>query len=221
VRLVELYLRSRLAFHTLAGLGCLALAAWAVGVWVLFWSSADPEVSLRPVLIFAPLVAACVMVTGAYSPFGEVERTVSRSLSALRFFHLAGMVAGTVLALCIVALSWKLGHGGWDFARNLLGLSGMVFLAALFLGNRLAWVAPFSFVVLAALSGVVEREEEEGSSGIAELMGVTPPGEYARLAWTMRPVEDASSWAIVVALVVVGLGVVCVYGARDLSGEEE
>ncbi|MDP9475579.1 MAG: hypothetical protein M3R38_07790 [Actinomycetota bacterium] len=221
MRLAGLYAGSRLAGYALAVLALLALVSWAA-LGLLSRPFAVPGVVLVPVLVFAPLAAACVVVAGASSPFGETERTASYGLPALRFVHLAGLLACAVLALLVAALAWGPNHGGWMLARNLLGFAGLALLAARAVGGRLSWTAPFVFVTVAAFMGRAEtREKPERDGPLAELMGLIPAGEYEWWAWPLRPGHDPYSWAVVLGLVLVGLWLVCLYGARDLSGEEQ
>ena len=221
MRLAGLYARSRLAGYALAVLALLALASWAAALGLASRPFAVPQVVLIPVLVFAPLAAACVVVTGASSSLGEMERTASHGLRALRFGHLAGLLACAVLAL-LAALAWGPNHGGWMLARNLLGFAGLALLTARVVGGRMSWTAPFVFVTVAAFVGRAEERGEPGrASPLAELMGLVPAGEYEWWAWPLRPGDDPYSWAVVLALVFVGLSLVCLFGTRDLSGEEQ
>ena len=152
MRLAGLYARSRLAGYALAVLALLAPASWAAALGLVSRPFAVPEVVLVPVLVFAPLAAACVVVAGASSPFGETELTASHGLTALRFGHLAGLLACAALWL-LAALAWGPGHGGWMLARNLLGFAGLALLTTRVVGGRLSWTVPFVFVTVAAFMG--------------------------------------------------------------------
>ena len=221
MRLAGLYARSRLAGYALAVLALVALVSWAAALGLVSRPFAVPEVALVPVLVFAPLAAACVVVACASSPFGETELTASYGLPALRLGHLAGLLTCAALAL-LAAVAWGPGHGGWMLARNLLGFAGLALLAARVVGARMSWIVPFAFVTVATFVGRAEaREEPERDGPLAELMGLVPAGEYEWWAWPLRPGDDPYSWAVVLGLVFVGLSLVCLFGARDLSGEEQ
>ncbi len=89
-----------------------------------------PEVVLVPVLLFVPLAAACVIGVSTRSPFGDLEQTSARSLLALRFPHLAGLLVWGALALFLAATAWRLPQAELILARTLLGLVILAFLAA-------------------------------------------------------------------------------------------
>jgi hypothetical protein len=160
--------------------------------------------SLTPVLILAPLAAACVVGASTHSPFGETERTASRSLPTLRLGHLVGLLAGAEIALCVAALGWGLEHAYWVLARNLAGLAGLGFLASRAFGSRLSWTAPLAFVALIPLVG-----------------GGSRPGEWAWWAWSARPAEDPLSALLAASLLAVGLLSACLLGAREHREEAE
>lgn len=204
MRLARLYLRSRFAGYSLAVLLSVALISCAAGLWLLLQPSAEPGRSLIPVLLFAPLVVACVVGASTHSPFGDTERTAARLLPALRFGHLVGLLLCAAVTLCLGALAWKQEQTALTLFRNLVGLSGMALLAAHPLGARLSWIPPFVFVAIAPFVG-------RGKGGT----------EWARWAWINQPITDELSWAIVLVLLAVGLAVICLYGARDATGEVE
>ncbi len=203
MRLAFLFSRSRLAGPALAGLALIALLAWAAGHAIL--SRPDMHLEyLSPVLIFAALLAACVAGVSTYSPFGEVEHVSSFPLSALRFGHLAGLLACAALAFLIVALLW-----GQDFAallllRDLAGLSGLAFFTAFMLGGRLSWTLPFAFVAIIPLVGDGSGERK-----------------WAWWAWVDQPAGDSLSWTLATVSLVLGLGLVCLRGAADTLREAE
>lgn len=203
MRLAGLYLRSRRAGHASAGIACVALLAWAVGRAILAQPTVIVEY-LSPVLVFAALLVACLVAAGTGSPFGEAERTASRSLPALRFGHLAGLLAWAALSFLLVALLWGRGSAALVLLRDLAGLSGLALLTARALGSRLSWTLPVAFVVIIPLVG-------DGSDD----------RRWAWWAWVDQPAGDSTSWALAVALFAVGSGLVCLSGAPNLVGEAE
>ena len=204
MRLAGLYLRSRLAGYALAVLLVVALISCAAGLWLLLQPSADSGRSLVPVLLFAPLVVACILGASTHSPFGEMERTVARPLPALRLCHLAGLLLFSAVVLCLGALTWNQEHVALALVRNLAGLSGMALLSAHPLGARLSWGPPFAFVAIIPFVG-------KGNGG----------AEGAWWAWIDQPVTHGSSWTIALALLAAGLAAVCLLGARGSAGEAE
>jgi len=152
------------------------------------------------VLVFVPLAAALVIGVGAYGPFGEVERTASRSLSPLRFGHLAVLVLWAAATLSLLALSWD--GGNLVFMRNLAGFTGMALIASSLTGARLSWAPPFAYGVMAYWVGMAAAEPK-------------------LWAWPMRPADDGWSIAIAACLLLLGVSVAALGAARDSAGELE
>lgn len=210
VALYRLYSRSRRAAYAAGGILGVALCAWGLGSWIL----SIPGVGVKSapfvyILVFAPVLTACMVGASAYSPFGETERTVARPLPPIRFGHLAGLTSCAALSLVLVVLAWKLGGDDRSrmvltLLRNLTGFSGLALLAAWIVGGRLAWVFPLIF------------------AGYALMRGLKPDGtEWARWAWPMRPVSDDLSWTISLALLAVGFIVICMFGDRGTAQDSE
>lgn len=205
MRLAKLYLRSRLAGHAILCLSGVAVLGFAGAWWLLSQPYADArQGALTPVLLFGPLAAACVLGVSAYSPFGDIERSASRSLPVLRFAYLGALLAYALLTLFVVASRWNLPYAELSIARNLLGLSGLAFLAACILGPRLSWVLPLTYSLLIPLVG-------RGSSG----------EEFVRWAWPVQPASDPLSGVTAIVLFAVGFGVVCLYGTRDAAEDTQ
>lgn len=201
MRLAGLYLRSRRAGYASAGISCVALLAWVVG-WVILAQPVVVVEYLSPVSIFAALLAACLVGTSTHSPFGEAEKTSCDRLPALRLGHLGGLLGVAALAFGLVVLVWGRHFAAALFVRDCAGLSGLAFLTARALGSRLSWTLPVAFVAIIPLVG-------RGSGD----------NEWAWWAWVDQPVESPTSWALALGPFVVGLGLVCLSGARDPTGE--
>jgi hypothetical protein len=97
VRLAHLFLRSRRAGW--AALYLIGIAALIAGlrfldaaVWASERNQFHAELVVAMQMAFVPLAAALVIGVGAHGPFGELERTVSRSLPVLRSSHLAALL---------------------------------------------------------------------------------------------------------------------------------
>ncbi len=221
MRLAVLYLRSRLAGYAAACLVGVALLGWLAASWILTRPFMDPEMHLVPVLIFAPLTAACVIGIGTSSPFGDSERTSSRSLPSLRLSHLAGLLAWSALTLSLAALTWNLDYAGWVLVRNLMGFTGLAFLGAWLIGSHLSWLAPLAFDALTVFTGRVETLGGRNYGILEKVMGDVSVGEWERWAWPMRPYADPSSWAIALVLLAAGLGAICLFGSRESKGDTE
>lgn len=201
MRLGWLYLRSRLAGWAIVGFVVIALAGW---LWVARHGHQPRSVLLA--LVTVPLAAACVIGVGTYSPFADLEQTVSRSLTLPRLLHLAGLLGTAALILGSAAIAWPPGDGVVIVLRNLIGFAGLAFIGARLLGGLLSWPLAVAFGMVAFVSPFVIR------AGEAE-----PP----RWAWPLWSGEDKSSMITAIALLVVGGGLVVLSGARQASGEAE
>lgn len=210
VALSGLYLRSRRAAYAAGGVLGIVLCAWGLGGWILSIPGVGAKsVPLVYIQVFAPVLTACMVGAGAYSPFGETERTMARPLPPLRFGHLVGLTSCAAVAFVFVVLAWRLGGEEQSrmvltLLRNLAGFSGLTLLAAWIVGGRLAWVFPLVF------------------STYALIRGSKPDGtEWARWAWPMRPVSDDLSWTISLVLMAVGFTVICMFGGRESVQDSE
>ena len=200
MRLVGLYLRSRLAMHAAAILSGVALVTLVIAPWTLSRPLVSP--GLVPILVFAPLVSACTLGVSTRNPFGDCEHTVSRSLSLLRLGHLVGLLAWAALALILVSFPWD--DAARLLVRNLAGLTGLAFVAARLLGGRLSWTLPVAFAAIAPFAG------RDG-----------PSGGLSWWAWINQPAAHLPSLLIALALLVVGLAAICPSGPRRAADVAE
>lgn len=207
MRLAGLYLRSRRVGRAFLTLGISAVVAWAL-TWFLV--SQTPygvrHGGLTMMLVFGALAAACVIGVSAHSPFGDAERAVARPLSPLRFSQLAGSILWAALALCAALLTFDLEGARPEYPlyvllRNLAFLSGIALVTARIAGARLSWIAPFVFA-LAYLT----------------FMG---SGSDVLAAWANRSYHGlhGPSWLAALAILAIGLGLVCYFGTRERVGE--
>ena len=208
-RFVVLYLRSRLAGWASLVLSLLALASWATTWWTIRRREHDvTDGALIPLLAFATLAAACVVVATARSPFGDAELTAAYPLPPVRLGHLVGLLLFSASTLTAALLCFDL-EGAWlahpvlALLRNLAGFAGLALLAALVVGARLSWVVPLTFDTIAYITARL------------------PDDTYARWAWHMQPGRDELSWAISLTLLAVGLLLVILFGTREQTGEAE
>jgi len=195
MRLAYLYLCSRQAGRTVAVLAAVAVAAW---LW-LRWDSAS-EITVTIVPIVVPLAAAMMVGASAGAPFGEGEATGGRPLWPLRGGHLLGLVAIAAAALALAVLRWGVPDGAWTLVRNLAGFTGLALLTARVLGAGLSWVVPLGYAILSFLA--------------------PRPGERSSpWAWPALAATDHMAALIALALLLAGLALVALSGARDAQSE--
>ena len=201
MRLASLYLRSRLTGPAAAIL--LAVGALA---WGLVRLAKGEPMAVYLALALMPLAAAVVVGASARSPFGDIERTASYPLPAMRLGHLAGLLLLGALSLALAGADWRWEAPGWVLARNLLGYAGLAFLGARVLGVGLSWVPPLAYGVLSVAIGVI---------------GQTDDGEtaFARWAWPLHPAAHRPSALLALSLLAAGIALVALLGARDGQGE--
>ncbi len=122
-------------------------------------------------------------------------------LPPFRLAHLVGLIFWAAVLLVFVSGGWER-EGVWlVLVRNLLGLSGMAFLAAYVAGGGLSWILPVGFAVA------------------LPFIGKTPGEKWFWWAWTERPAEEPLSWLLAFSLLAAGMGVVSFFGAREAVDE--
>jgi hypothetical protein len=159
--------------------------------------------ALVPVLFYTPLAAAMVIGVSTSGPFGELERTASRSLPALRLGHLCGLLILGLAALEPLAIGREQAGVELTLARNLGGFTGMALLTTRVTGSRLSWTAPFAYAVLALL------------------IGAAGPNKSAVWVWPLQPATDDLSMTIAFGLLAAGLAIAALFGAREGQGVDE
>lgn len=189
MRLTMLYLRSRLAGYTAAVLVAIAAVTW---VWAWWSGSAAAAQTLLPLAM--PLAAAGAIGASTGSPFGEGEVTGSRPLGPLRFWHLMGLLAVAMVVLALAATRWSVSDGAWTLLRNLAGFTGLALLTARVLGSGLSWVVPLGYAVLSLLA--------------------PQPVSAAAWAWPMQAAADQGAAAFALALLLAGVSIIVLSGAR-------
>ncbi len=191
MRLAYLYLCSRQAGRTVAVLAAIAAAAW---LWLRWDSTSEITVTIVPIVV--PLAAAMMVGASAGSPFGESEATGGRPLWPLCGGHLLALVAVAAAALALAVLRWGVPDGAWMLVRNLAGFTGLALLTARVLGAGLSWVVPLGYAILSFLA--------------------PQPGEQpSPWAWPALAATDHMAALIALALLLAGLAVVALSGARD------
>lgn len=204
MRLAWLYLRSRrtgralLALVAMAALGML----WANTMMQVPMLRGNNQIYI-PVMFFIPLLSATVIGVAAYSPFGDVERAVSRSLPRLRLAHLGGLLIAALATLAFAATDWQYDQATLILARNLAGFAGLAFLGAVLLGSGLSWIVPMAYAI------------------VAYRLGAIAPGKFAWWAWPMQPVRNDLAWILALGLFLFGLSALTLRGPRESPGEVE
>ncbi len=191
-----LFLRSR---H--AALAALWLVASAIVAWALLRASDDRTV-IKLVLIIVPLAPAVIIGAGQHSPFGELERTASHTLPALRLTHLIGLlaVAGGAFAIANSAANGEDFH--WLLVRNGAGYAGIALLGGRLTGASFSWLPPLAyglFVIVAPVGALLDRE--------------------SRWLWPIQPPAERSAIAIAAALLLLGLVATIFLDARATTNE--
>ncbi len=209
MRLAALYLRSRLAGRAVLILGLLAPVTWAL-TWLLVSQTlyGVSRGGLTLLLVFGALAAACVVGASTRSPFGDAELAAARPLSPLRLGHLSGLLLWAALTLSAVLFAFDLDGARPEYPllvllRNLAAFAGLALLTARLAGARLSWLSPF----VAAVAYLT-------------LMG---SGNDVLAYWASRSYDGAHgpAWAVSLAVLALGLGLVCPYGARESAAESE
>lgn len=187
MKLLVLYFRSRSAGYSIAGLSGVAFTAWITGRVLLTQPWIIPEKTFIPVLLFAPLAAACIVGVSTHRPFKHLEEASSYLVPVLRFLHIAGLLAYGCLLLYIVASKWGLPDIDLSMVRNFLGLAGIALCASWMLGSGLAWTVPLLYVAMVQLAG----QNQDGS--------------WALWAWPAQLATSVSAGLLVTVLLITGI----------------
>lgn len=195
-RLAWLYLRARLA-----GRAAACLVGVAAATWFLLGLS-DDRMLIKLILIVLPLAPAAVIGAGLRSPFGETEVTASRPMPPLRLAHLAGLLAVAALALAAANTAAPGEDFGWLLVRNGAGYAGLALIGGRLAGAAASWVVSVAygmFVVVAPLAGALDRASP--------------------WLWPLHPPAERPAATIALALLLAGVAVAAVFGARAVPDE--
>ena len=197
-------------------LGAVALLAWGAATVILSLPLPDPRMQMVPVYTYTPLLSACVIGLGAFSPFGEPEDAASLPLPVINFFYLGGLLFWATVLFFLVSAPWTVDSAGWTLVRNLYGFTGLSLLTSCLLGSRLSWIGPLGFDALTVFGGRAEAPVS-GDGLLGLLSNGAQAGQWEMWAWSMRPVSDLSSWSLASTLLCVGLIMVCRYGFKSAA----
>jgi hypothetical protein len=195
-RLIILFFRSRLA-----GPALLVLVAVAAAAGFALDASNYDDLTLL-LRMTAPLAAAVVVGVAVRSPFGEAERTTSQPLPPLRLTHLALLLACGGGGFALASLLPDDGSLGM-LLRNGAGFVGLALIGARLFGTAVSWLLPLAY------------------GGAAFIAYLVQPDRDPWWRWPLQPADDGSALAISLALLVVGLALVVLTGARDGLDEAE
>jgi hypothetical protein len=199
IRLARLYAVSRRIPATLAVTAASAIAlriALAAGHW-------DSYGALQLPLVFEAIAAAAIAVSTA-SPFGEPERVTGRWLPVLRLASALALTALAAGALAAAGVGAPLAGGPLDVLRNVAGITGLGLLCAILLGGGLAWTGPVAYLLLGAYALYTQWH---------------PPALCTPWIWPARPPHDAGAALCAGLVLLAGLAVYTMRGARDPAGE--
>ncbi|MFY1676603.1 hypothetical protein [Streptomyces sp. WMMC905] len=177
----------------------LALVIWG-GESVLFPNISGEDPVRASGAAFVPLLLGIGVLISAGDSMADFSRGAALPRRHVLPLHLAGAFLVALLVTCAALV----GSGAFDAlppaVRNLLGFTGLAAVSAASLGTRSAWVLPLAQTVPAFLLG---------SPG--------PDGTAARWwEWPRAAADSGASWALAVALALVGAVLVIVGKPRAL-----
>ena len=140
MRVCSLFMRSR---QSERAIGVLVVPAALLWLWGRLFEFDDDL--LEVALVLVPLFAGVLPGTVSTSPFGELERTASRTLRGLRLTQSGLLLVLAVAGFLIATWSWQLDGALERSLRNLFGFAGLGLLTATALGGRLAWTGPLAY----------------------------------------------------------------------------
>lgn len=187
MKLYALFFRSRSAGYSVAGLSGVAFTAWIAGRALLMQPWAVPEKTLVPVLLFAPLAAACIAGVSTHVPFKDLEQAASYPVPVLRFLHTAALLASGCLLLHAAANVWDTPSVELSMVRNFLGLAGIALFSSWALGSGLSWTGPLLYIAMVQLTG----QNQDGS--------------WALWAWAAQPAASVLAGSIATLLLTAGI----------------
>lgn len=133
---------------TVAGLGVLALLAWAVADWLVHAQGSSGPPDRWPVAVLAPLLAAVIVSAGLGGADEELERTAALRWRRVRAVHVVLAVVSVGGALALTGLYEPATYGGYELGRNAAACIGLVALGTAVLGVRLGWILVVAYVLL-------------------------------------------------------------------------
>ncbi|MDQ1292233.1 MAG: hypothetical protein QG608_110 [Actinomycetota bacterium] len=189
-----LYLRARKTLRALAIIGAVQVVILATGATkVPFLSLADGGSVQLPAALLLPVLAAAAVAYSVAAPTSVLERVAVRPLQRLD----AVLVLGYCLFLLVSGgLLWTAGVDlAAESTRNALGFVGATCLAVRFLGPGPGTTILPVYVLLSVASGGARRPRP----------------------WTWFLVQDAGPRDVTIALLLLGLGLLC-WSSQERTG---
>lgn len=202
MRLAYLYLRSRQVERALVLLVLLGTAA-------LLWRQLSDGDPLNDDLMVTGLPVAAAVIIGAStgSPFRDVEDAARHWLPALRLPHLVGLVLLATGALAVSTAAWHVSDIQWALARNLILFTGLALLGARLVGPGLGWLAPVAYGFLAFLATLLAAGQPHHQLRWAK--------SDVPWAWSLHAGKEHEAALVAILVLVISLGTVVQWGARD------
>lgn len=202
MRLAYLYLRSRQVERALVLLVLLGTAA-------LLWRQLSDGDPLNDDLMVTGLPVAAAVIIGAStgSPFRDVEDAARHWLPALRLPHLVGLVLLATGALAVSTAAWHVSDIQWALARNLILFTGLALLGARLVGPGLGWLAPVAYGFLAFLATLLAAGQPHHQLRWAK--------SDVPWAWSLHVGKEHEAALVAILVLVISLGTVVQWGARD------
>lgn len=202
MRVAYLYLRSRRAERAVALLLVLSAATF---LWR--WLSDGNPLNSDLMITSLPVAAAVIIGASTGSPFRDIEEAASRWLPALRLPHLIGLVLVASSALALTTAAWHVSALQWALVRNLILFTGLALLGARLVGPGLGGLLPVSYGFLAFLATVLvagqpHHQLQWGKSDVP-------------WAWPLHAGTEHEAALVASLVLVIGLGIVARWGARD------
>ena len=194
LRLAILFLRSRQS-----GLALLIILAASLATWIGF-AQTDRAGLTRYLAVFAPVLPAVVLAMSAQAPFGEAERTASRSVPLLRAGHLGGLLLWTGLLLVLSGATEPLPGTLGILLRDAAAYAGIALLGAHFLDPAASWLPAVTSAVAVCIG----------------LLRNVPASTW--WMWPARHAADGPALGVAAALLLAGFALVAWLGPHEHRG---
>jgi len=202
MRLAYLFLRSRQVERAL-------MLLLVLGTATLLWRRLSDGDLLNNDLMITGLPAAAAIIIGAStgSPFRDVEDAARHWLPALRLPHLVGLVLLATGALAVATAAWHVPDIQWALVRNLILFAGLALLGAWLVGPGLGWLLPVGYGFLAFLATLLAAGQPHHQLQWAK--------SDVPWAWSLHAGKEHEAALVASLVLVIGLGIVAQWGARD------
>jgi hypothetical protein len=189
-----LYLRARKTLRALAIIGAVHIVILTTGTTEIpFLSLADGGSVQLPAALFLPVLVAAAVAYSVATPTSVLERLAVRPLPRLDAVLVLGYCLFLLVSGCLL---WAAGVDlAAESTRNALGFVGATCLAVRFLGPGLGTTILPVYVLLSVASGGARRPRP----------------------WSWFLVQDAGPRDVTIALLLLGLGLLC-WSSQERTG---